>query len=51
VSVNVYFVPESQITHPPDIRVGQILNERNIALSSSGESDNDHFDALSPAEE
>jgi hypothetical protein len=47
VSVNVYFVPEGQITYPPDITVGQILNVRNMALSFSG----DHFDALLTAEE
>jgi hypothetical protein len=35
VSVNVYFVPEGQITYPPDITVGKILNVRNIALSFS----------------
>lgn len=47
VSVNVYFVREGQITYPPDITIGQILNVRNIALSFSG----DHFNAFLPADE
>jgi hypothetical protein len=49
--INVYFVPECEITQPLIVRVGKVSNERNFSLYFSAETDDDSFDALLPIQE
>jgi hypothetical protein len=49
VSVRFYFVPEGLITPSVTIKVGQIVTERNVSVSSI-EQKNDRYDALLQAE-
>jgi hypothetical protein len=47
------FVPESQVTPPPTVLIGQVATERNVSTSLlfNVELENGRCDAVLPAEE
>lgn len=49
--ISIYFVFEGQITPPPPVVIGQVVNKRNAFLLVSGEPDHDNYDAVLATEE
>jgi hypothetical protein len=46
VSVSVYFVSGGEITHPPTVTVGQVVNERSANLPVAGKEKPEIFDEV-----